>query len=354
MSSFTLRRLFLGLIAAAFATLLPSRLAADLIWNPDSGWRIEGGALSGLVSGEGSKALDLMNTARRAEEHGNYGKALRNYNKVIKKYGTSIYTPEALYRSAHVYLARKQYPKAFDAFQGIILRYPNSKRFNEIIGEQYRIASSLVDGARGHFWGWLPGLPDRPKGIQQFEIILLEAPYSDYSPLALMNIARAHQRLHNTLQAIDALDRMINNYPSSLLTADAYLKLAQTHASLVDGPYYDQASTEEAITYFQDFMILFPGDPNVASAETGLDGMRTVLAESKIKMADFYFRKRDNYTAARVFYNEAITVYPDSAVASLAKERLAQVEAKAAAHQPTQDRTPSRGETKEKKRFFFF
>jgi outer membrane protein assembly factor BamD len=75
-----------------------------------------------------------------------------------------------------------------------------------------------------------------------------------------MNIARGHQRMHNTEEAIDALDRMINNYPQSLLAPDAYLKLGETHASLVQGPEYDQTSTKEAITYFQDFMILFPND----------------------------------------------------------------------------------------------
>jgi outer membrane protein assembly factor BamD len=115
-----------------------------------------------------------------------------------------------------------------------------------------------------------------------------------------MNIARAHQKLGNTEKAIDALDRMINNYPQSLLAPDAYLKLAQTHASLVDGPYYDQGSTREAITYFTDFMLLFPSDTNVGAAEKGLDGMKTMLAESKMKMADFYFYKRDNFKAARV------------------------------------------------------
>lgn len=348
------RRLSLGLLATLLAVFVTPRLCAELVWAPDTGWRIEGGALSGLTGGEGRNALELMNKARASEERGNLHSALKNYNKVVKKYGTSIYTPEALYRSARIYLQRKQYTKAFEAYQGIIARYPNSPRFNEIIGEQYRIASALLDGARNHYWGWLPGLTDRPKGIMQFEIILLEAPYSDYSPLALMNIARGHQRLHNTEQAIDALDRMINNHPNSLLTSDAYLKLAQTHASLVDGPYYDQAATKEAITYFQDYMILFPGDPNVASADTGLDQMRTVLAESKIKMADFYFYKRDNYTAARVFYNEAITVYPDSSVAGIAKKRLQEVEIEAAAHLPDPKDGDTEGTPKKKKRFFFF
>ena len=40
--------------------------------------------------------------------------------------------------------------------------------------------------------------------------------------------------------------------------------------------------------------------------------------------------KRNNFTAARVFYNEAITAYPESAIANRAKLRLADVESKAA------------------------
>ncbi|MFI5356024.1 MAG: outer membrane protein assembly factor BamD [Opitutales bacterium] len=350
MLSSLVRRLPFCLLLAAFALALPARLAADLVWSPDTGWRIEGGILSGLTGAEGRNALDLMNQAREDEEHGKLHAALKAYGKVIKKYGNSIYTPEALYRSARIYFQRKQYTKSFDSYSEIIHRYPNSKRFNEIIGEQYRIASAMVDGARIYFWGVIPGLPDRTKGIFYLEVLLQEAPYSDYAPLALMTIARGHQLLSDKEEAIDALDRMINQYPQSLLTPDAYLKLAQAHADLVDGPLYDQESTQEAITYFQDFMILYPGDPNIAEAEAGLTHMRTVLAESKVKIADFYFFKRDNYTAARVFYNEAITVYPDSDVAKVARQRLTEVEAAVAAHKAGADAPQS----KKKKHFFFF
>lgn len=353
MSLLSFRRILLVLLVAFSPFLLSSRLAAELVWNPDTGWHIEGGILSGLSGVEGRNALDYMNQARRAEDRGHLRTAIKYYEKVAKRYATSIYTPEALYRAAHLYLKRKQYTKAFDSYQQIIARYPNTPRFNEIIGEQYRIASALIDGAHVYFWGWIPGLPDRTKGIQYFEVLLINAPYSDYAPLALMNIARAHQRLHETEAAIDALDRLINNYPQSLLTPDAYLRLAEMHASLVDGPYYDQESTQEAITYFQDFMILFPGDPKVGDAESGLDKMRTVLANSKMKIADFYFYKRDNYTAARVFYNAAITVYPDSKVAALAKQRLAEVDAAAAAAKPEAEK-PKATPPKKKKRFFFF
>lgn len=339
------------LFALVLALFLASRLSADLVWTPTTGWRVEGGVLSGLSGDEGRKAKDLMDKARRAEESNSYGSAAKAYEKVGKKFGNSVYAPEAYYRAGKMRLARRQYFKAFEDFQQVLGRYPNFPRFNEIVGEQYRIASALLDGARNRMWGWIPGFTNREKAVEYFETILLNAPYSDYAPLSLMNVARAHQKLGNEEEAIDALDRMINSYPQSLLAPDAYLKLAQTHASLVDGPYYDQGSTQEAVTYFQDFMILFPSDGSVATAEKGLGDMKTMLAESKIKIADFYFYKRDNFKAAKVFYNEAITSYPDSAVAEKAKNRLADVELK---ETETKARASGAPAPARKKRFWLF
>lgn len=330
--------------------LMASIGQAELVWNPQTGWKVTGGALSGLSGPEARNALELMNKARAAEERGSKGSALSSYEKVSKKYPNSAYAAEALYRTAKIRLVRKQYYQSFAAFQQILTRYPNTKRFNEIIGEQYRIASALLDGAHPRIlWGLVPGFANRSKAIEYFETILAFAPYSDYAPLALMNVARGHLKERNTEEAIDALDRMINAYPQSLLAPDAYLKLGQTHAQLVDGPAYDQASTKQALTYFEDFMILFPNDSNVSVAAKGLDNMKQMLSESKMKIADFYFYKRSNYTAARVFYNEAITAYPDSPVARRAKQKLAEVEAKAAGKPAPADSTPAK-----KKRFFFF
>jgi outer membrane protein assembly factor BamD len=73
-----------------------------------------------------------------------------------------------------------------------------------------------------------------------------------------------------------------------------------------------------------------------------------------MKIADFYFLKRSNFKAARVFYNEAITAYPESAIANRAKARLAEVEAKAAQFAPPPTDGSAPPPAPKKKRFFFF
>jgi outer membrane protein assembly factor BamD len=340
------RRFLLTSLLLALVLTLAGRAGAELVWTPQSGWKVEGGVLAAGVGGaESRSALEMMNKARAYEEKDHKGSALKYYIRVAKKYPNSVYAPEAQYRIGNLRLARKQYTKAFEAFQIIAVRYPSTERFNEIIGQQYHIATALLDGARGRIWGIFPGFSNRERGVDYLEAVIMEAPYGDYAPLALMSVASGHQYFKNTDEAIDALDRMINFYPQSPLAPEAYLRLAQAHAALVEGAYYDQASTRDSITYYEDFMILFPSDNNVVSAEKGLTDMKKVLADSKMKIGDFYFRRRDNYKAARVFYNEAITVYPDSDVAAKARERLVEVDAAAAKSAKSQPK---------KKRFFFF
>src|SRR5882724_3632361 len=172
-------RLLLALVSGLW--LLAAVARADLVWSRETGWRVEGGALSGLAGPEGRKALDMMNDARTSEDKGSNWSAIKAYTAVTKRYPNSIYAPEAYYRAAKLHLVRKEYQKAFEAFQQVISRYPNTKRFNEIIGEQYRIASALLDGARGRmFYGLLPGFVSRDRALEYFETILGNAPFSDY------------------------------------------------------------------------------------------------------------------------------------------------------------------------------
>jgi outer membrane protein assembly factor BamD len=42
-------------------------------------------------------------------------------------------------------------------------------------------------------------------------------------------------------------------------------------------------------------------------------------------MGDFYYKYRSNYTAAKVFYNEAVTLFPDSPTAERARRQLATI-----------------------------
>ena len=261
-----------------------------------------------------------------AQQQGNTWTALRNYKKVWKDYPASQYSAQSLYNTGVIQFERKKWKKSFGAFQAILIRHPDYPRFNELIEYQFRIALAQAEGDGVRMF-WIFPTRAYNKSIGYFEVVISNAPYSNLAPLALMNVALIHQYKRNTAEAIDALDRLINSYPQSLLADDAYLSLAETFATLVQGPEYDQGATREAISYFEDFLILFSQNQDVARAEQGLAEMEDVYARSKLVIGQYYYKYRKWYQAAEIFFNEAITIAPNSPAAETAREYLARIEA---------------------------
>ncbi|MBK1878643.1 tetratricopeptide repeat protein [Pelagicoccus mobilis] len=318
--------LLASLALAIFAFIQSAQAESKITWSAETGYQSEEVDLSGLLPEEQQKILNWMNNARKAEEKRNFSTALRLYKRVYKKYPKNQYSPEAYQRTALIQLERKKIDKAFEAFNTIAWVYPNYGSFNETLGEMYKIAVARLETHRDKILWVIPGFKNTDRAIQYFERVVAIAPYSDYAPLSLMNIAKAWSDKNSDAMTIYALDRLVTNYPNSFLTSDAYLKLAQTHYGLIKGPEYDQRATEDAITFFEDFLIQYPENQNVDQAEEGLAGAQNVLALSKLKMGDFYYFKRSKYEAAKVLYNEAITIAPRSRTADTARTRLEKID----------------------------
>ncbi|MDX2110046.1 MAG: tetratricopeptide repeat protein [Verrucomicrobiota bacterium] len=278
-------------------------------------------------------AVSHMESAAASQRRGSRGNALKEYKVVYKKYPGSRYAPEALYQTGLIRMEQKKWRKGFEAFQQLLNKYPDFPQFDDVIAQQFTIATSLAEGINVRYLGFIP-FRNFERANEYYEKLILNAPYSDYAPLALMNVANIHRYKREQPEAIDALDRLINNYPQSLLAPDAYMNLADTFASLVDGPLYDQGATREAIGYYQDFLILYPTSPLVKRGEEGLTTMQEVHADSKFVLGNYYYKHRDYLPGAKVFLNETITTAPNSQAAAKARDLLAKIAAIEASRPP--------------------
>ena len=272
------------------------------------------------------RALDLIEKANEAREKENFGDAIELYKLVYKKYPICSYAPEAYYQIGEIHLARNDLKKAFQAYNFAIIRHPDFPKFNEVIEKQFMIGEKTMNTKSGQYF-FLFKYKNYDAAIQYFENIVGNAPYSEYAPKSLMRVAFMHREQKHTAEAIDALDRLINFYTKSDIASEAYLELADTFSSLVAGPDYDQGATREAISYYRDFLILFPDSDLVTEGEEKLADMQDVHAKSKFVIGEFYFKRRSNYRAAEVFFNDAITVSPNSPTAQKAREYLNKIEA---------------------------
>lgn len=282
-------------------------------------------------------AQPLMRRARAEFEAGDYDEAGDLTKRLFRRYPLSRTAAEALYLHAQARYEAGRYTPAYNAAQQIVGRFPEFPYFNRIIQLQFEIALAEAEGRKLHFLFFFP-YRKYNTAIAHFEGIVINAPYNELAPLALMNVARIHQFNNDTIGAIGALDRMVNLYPNGALTDDAYFELGSTFQEETDGPLYDQGATRESINYYRDYLILYPEEMKVAEAEAGLTDMLDLQARSKLVLGKYFLRYRKDYIACSIFLNEAITLAPDSEAAAEARsilediaEPLAEAEAQQAA-----------------------
>jgi len=273
------------------------------------------------------KAAETLAKAESKYAQGNMWAAKRIAKKIIRRHPGSLSAARAIALKAAILRKNKKWIQCYNELQRIIDEYPQYPDFNKLNSEQFDCATELMEGAKGRILFIVPGFKQYGAAIDQFEQIIQNAPYCDLAPFALMNIALLSEKTNDTTNAIDALDRLINYYPQSALAPDAYFNLARIYSDLIKGYEYDQGSTRRAISYYEDFLVLYPKSDYVGEVEANLRKMENLLAKSRLDLGDFYYYYRSNTTAALVFYNEAITIEPESDSAKEARLRIEDIEA---------------------------
>ena len=305
------------------------------------------------------EAKSWFKEAFDSESKGDLNKALSLYEKftkrrsdaVIKINGTEWQVgPEALVRAAKIRERKGDWSKTFNHLKLIAKAYTDYN-FEVIADYLMVISEKLANEKLPKKWGFLPRFRSETEDRLRFNEIVEIARGPKYAPRALMILADISIKDDKEEEAIDALMRMINLYPDHYLAEKAYFQLAQVYQKMVSGPQYDQGSTLKALNFYEDYLILYkqppakdlnesPDDYKVRVnefknrrdlAEKGRAAMRATLAASKLEIGNFvenygkYFitRWRDlGSLPAMQFYNEAITIAPESEVARDAEKKI--------------------------------
>jgi outer membrane protein assembly factor BamD len=180
-------------------------------------------------------------------------------------------------------------------------------------------------GQRHYFFGKIPGFRDRSGAIEFLRQVVDRVPYSDYAPLALMDIAHIAIRCREAATAIEALERLVDEYAESSLAPDALLLLAKVYGGRIAGPDYDQRAIREAMNCYQEFLLLYPDHERVPEAEKELARALEMRAEGRLRMGNFYYDDRQSPSSARPYYQEVMRISPESEAARKAECRLEEI-----------------------------
>ena len=203
-------------------------------------------------------------------------------------------------------------------------------------------------------WGFLPRFRSGDEDRRRLNQIADLARGPRFAPRALIVLSEIALKDGKEEDAVDALERLINYYPDNHLCEKAYFQLGQIYQQRVSGPSYDQGATLKALNFYEDYLILFDSPPPKAKRESTkafnerIDGfrhrkdtvlrnrreLRQILAASKLEIGSYienygkYFLVRWKELGngpAMQFYQEAITIAPDSDAARVAERKISQL-----------------------------
>ncbi|MCD4779921.1 MAG: outer membrane protein assembly factor BamD [Candidatus Omnitrophica bacterium] len=241
-----------------------------------------------------------------------YKKALKEFRRLIKHYPRSREAAEAQFFIGEIHLNRVQYYKAFKNYQDVIDKYPFSERATAIIQKQYDIGVALLDG-KGPLKGRSSeGFTDGEYDVVSvFQSVIKNAPYGELAAPSQYKIGLFLFEKKLYLEARDAFEKVLNDYPDSEWTKAAKYQIALADAKRSSKVQYDQRITKAAVEEFEDLLKEHPDVDLSDTAKIQIQKLRNKEAENNFVIAKFY-EKQKNFVAAKIYYKIVVDEYRNS------------------------------------------
>jgi len=264
--------------------------------------------------------------AMRFFKESDFKRAADEFIRLTKYYPDSDLAPEAQYYAGRAFEELGKYYFAFQNYQKTVENYPYTERMQEIISREYNIANIFQSKESPKLMDMELSL-SLDRAIVIYGKIVENTPFGKFTDKSLYKMAECYRRLKKHSEAIDAYERIINDYPESNLVPEARYQAAYTKYEASLDPEYDQESTEGALEDFKNISRTTPIPSIADEAEKVLDELRERKAQSAMRTAEFYERQ-NKYRSALIYYKEVTGKFPGTEAAGLAQEKIEQLEQK--------------------------
>ncbi len=271
-------------------------------------------------------AQQLFNLGQSAENSGNFGRAIKAYRALVRRYPKDVLAEGAAYRYAVLQEQHGDLLKAAGAYRVVVEGYPKSPHFREAIEAQFRIGELYLNGKKLKLLG-IPIKSSMDKAIEIFAAIVRTAPYGKYTARAQFDVGRATEKQGNAESAVTAYTAVVDKFPEDPVAADAQYQIGYLWLKTARSGVNDAKAVANARIGFQDFLHRYPKSEKAAQARENLRMLEQKQMSNSFQIAKFY-DKQKNYRAAVIYYNDVIRQQPGSSQSDRAKKRVAELRAK--------------------------
>jgi len=270
------------------------------------------------VTPDDQASFDL---AKSYDESGASQQAVAAYRQFIKGSPASPLASKAQYRIAELLESAGDYSKAFDAYQTLITRYPDTPEFEKSVTRQVLIANAFLAGRKLKFFG-LEIVPSTDRAEQMFDSIIKNAPFSKNAPVAQFNLGLTFEKQGKLKEAASAYQTVLDKYPNSSIADDALYQIGYIYMQVgKTGKSQDLSALIVAKNTFEDFLLQYPNSEKAAQARDNLKSIGGRESGDLLAIAQFYDRYR-NYRSAAIYYNDVIRRQPGTKEADFARSRI--------------------------------
>jgi outer membrane protein assembly factor BamD len=287
------------------------------VWSPDLGkWVNPKKSAKDTPEEQYSWAMEFYNKSE-------WDRSIEEFEKLASAFPNSRLAAEGVYYAGLSWEQKGDLAKAADNFQKLIDHYPYSDRIKDAVKREFDIAGQFASGAKMKVLG-IPVLNGQDKALELYKHIVKNAPFGSYGDHAQYQIGEVLKMQGAWEDAQKAFQTVVDEYPNSQLVTQARYQIAYCSMQASQAAQYNDQSASRAIEEFEGFKKNFPQDQQSVEADESIKALRAKKAQTSFETAAFY-DKNKKYGSAKVYYQEVVTQYPESALAERAKKRLSEL-----------------------------
>lgn len=292
--------------------MLPAH--AYWVWSPKEGK---------FVNTEGAAqdaAEELYDHALKLYKDKEYKEATEALESLLKRFPNSRIASEAQYRMGIIFEESGDLVKAFRAYKKLLDTYPQTERQAEVIEREFKIGNAFLSGKKGKLMG-LEILPSLPKAVEVFESITKHAPFGEYGDQAQFQLGIAYKRWQRYDQAVEAFQKVIDDYPESKLIPEARFQLAEASYMRSSAAFRDQRALEDASRQVDRFLAAYPSSGSSEQAAKIRQAIDEKNAEKNYRIG-LYYEKQNYVNSALIYYSDLLKNASHTVWGQKAAERM--------------------------------
>ncbi len=307
------------IVLAGFLTANSSAYAY-WIWSPENGK---------FVSSDTNKVSDherdLYEHALIFQKGKQKDRAIEEFENLLRHYPHSTVAPEAQYQIGATYEEKGEYRLAFNAYKKLLENYPQSERVAEVVERLFKMGNLFLAGRKERVVG-ISMAAGAPKAIEIFEYIIKAAPFSAYGDQAQFHLGLAYKKTGEYPKALQAFQKVIDDYPNSNLLDDVRYQLAETSFEFSRTGTRDERAIDDAIENISDFLKRYPESSVTEKIGKLKQEIAKRDAEKNYRIA-LYYEKEHEFESAALYFEDVFKRYPDTEYGKLAQEKFNSLQA---------------------------